>query len=322
MTDLIPRHKHRRFRRIILLLSVLIVSVFLIRYLFFPSKPLSYRQSLLLVTDTMYIVSRNAFDQRWVILSIPRDTTIAGIQGYGMYTLDALWKLGSIEKSGGVILVKSLEDALGIPLSWYAQDSSIKNLPFTTPIEQVKHVLNILHIATRFSSRDEKNISLGSLLRFSWDFLWSSSDQVTIIDLAKTNAIGETDLPDGSKILVLRDSAVDRELNAQFEDSLIRLERLSIAIFNATDYPSLGNHAARIINRIGGYVVSIGNWQSRVEKCVMSGSKKTLNSYTARLLTVLFSCSKDTSIVNEKADLQIVLGHEYEQRFLPSVQTN
>ncbi|GEM_PF-1471249 len=318
MNDLISRRSPRRYRRAILFLGIFLsLSIFILYYFFILSKPISGRESLLLITDTIYIVSKSNLDNRWIILSIPGDTTIQAVKGYGMYTLDALWKLGLIEKTGGKVLLESLEDALGIPLSWYIHDTSQKSSQFISPIQHVKSVLSFMHIVSQLLRQSDKNIPIRNLLAFSWSFSIGTNDKITVIDFAKSNVTGEENLPDGSKISILRQDELDVLFGTEYEDPRIRTERISIALYNGTNYPLLGNHAARMINRIGGYVVSIGNWQSMESECIISGSKKALDTYTARLLSAMFFCRQDMSISNEKADIQIILGAAYEKRFLP-----
>ena len=88
--------------------------------------------TVVIVGSPMYVVSIDAGSLEGVILRIPETTWIEASHGYGKYSLEALWKLGNIERNH-TLLNESLSYALGVPVQYYIAPKTTRS--FTTSSE-------------------------------------------------------------------------------------------------------------------------------------------------------------------------------------------
>lgn len=300
------RRLRGRYGKVIWITSIIVLLCLflLIAIIAWPQNSLK-RKTIVVVGDPMRMVSRDEHTNRWVIITIPAGVTIEGANAYGSYSLASLWELGQIDKKKGSLLVTSLEDVTGIPLYWYISELNEKN-----------QVFSLSTLTRLITGTIETNIPLHEFVRLIWAYKQTRADRIETVDLKDLSILMSESLPDGSTVETLRPERLDAALETLFEDQDIRSEGLRIAVFNATGRPQLGSHAARMINRIGGLVVSIGNEDTQIDQCILRAVKTQLGSKTAAILKAIFSCTNQELKEEGRADLDVILGSAYEERFL------
>lgn len=297
---------------VVMIFVVCAVILGLVVSAYFFTKTDFSRMTVVSIGDPVIVWSQDIQSKRFVTISIPANAEVDAVGGYGRYSLDALWKLGSIDsprwssrladasakrageagKKNGTLVSDSLEEALGISIPWYIDASRGRWLPRT-------------------------NMPL--LLLFSW--LWRTRDirpdQITTISLRPETALAFEDVPDGTKVAVVDPVRVDVLLGSLFEDERIRREHLSVTVYNTTDMPTLGSRVGRMLNHIGVFVVRVGNDSPPVDACTVSGEKAVIQSVTARTMASIFHC-QILERSSEAGDLDIRVGTRYQARFLPA----
>lgn len=277
-------------------------------------KPAFPRLTVVVVGDPMVVWSWDRSVHHAVRITMPAATVIDAVGGYGKYSLEALWRLGDIEKRGGTILVQSLQEALGLPIDGYVgpngpELSGMADTPLVpTPIQILRLPLVIL-------GSYRTNISPSTLLYLSLAAMRLRPDNVTTIELAK-DAMVSQQLADGTVVETPDMSRLDVLFGTMFEDAQVRREGLSVAVYNTTDMASLGSRAGKLLGRMGVFVVRVGNDAQPIDQCSVRGSKKALAGATAAVIIEILGCGQEEG-TPELADLEVRVGKAYQARFLP-----
>ena len=107
-----------RYVSLIAVLSVLITLViFLIGFSLRVLKDVPFRQAFVVTTNPMRIISWDRQRTAMQIVSLPKDILIDGAFGYGQYSLSALSALDALDHKNGLLLIQSVAQAVGVPIS-------------------------------------------------------------------------------------------------------------------------------------------------------------------------------------------------------------
>jgi len=281
------------------------------------------RLTLALNSSPILVASFDPSDKTLNFLSIPPNTYIETIHGYGFYKAESIWKLGELEKYGGELLAGSLQEYLGVPVDAYA---SISNTEYQTP--NIKHKGSFLAmIQSLLRGENETDLTRWDLIRLWWGVRGVRFDKVNLIDLGETNAVKKVILPDGTPALEPDPLRLNQLVSRLFSDRKIKEERISIGVYNGTEYPGLAKKAARIINNIGGQVIEVGDRDKKSEKpasaktsagkCELRSEKKFVNSYTTRKIMKIFVCQYEIEKMGEMGlEIAVILGEDYWQKLM------
>lgn len=249
------------------------------------------------------------------IIHIPIDTYLKD----SSYSLDALWHLGAIDPKDASLLQQSLREAFGAPVIWYIGQKTSAIEPFESVGDYSKQgiVSNIVSPGTfiaLLSGTYRTNISPIQFLELFFSTRDIPADRVKTIDIKKTSALVKQQLADGSTVPLLDNDRVDSLFGRVFEDSQIRKESLSVAIYNTTSTPSLGSGVARLLSHVGAVVTVVGNEKGQVDNCIITGSKKSLESLTAVFIQQLYTCNVVIDTQPTRADITMRLGTHFDQK--------
>lgn len=311
----------RRLRRFVpaMIFSVVVMVLVAISMVFIRSRSdrsLSFRRlNIVLATSPVSVWSWDRNANTATIVLLPADTVIDATHGYGKYSLEAIWKIGSIEKKEDGLLSGSLSDALGVPIPLYFGEAS-ENVPSNgDPVAYGKEAFSVRHIAGLLLGTYRTNIPLPTFIALTKAISAMHSSDITQIDLSRMTVSIEEELPDNSIRKVLDPIAVDAVLQGDFEDDAIREEAISVALFNTTQKASLGSRAARLLTNSGVLVVSVGNDEKEVSRCELEGEKSILETKTANFITSLFDCQKIPMSDQRHAELTVRIGSEFASMF-------
>ena len=97
-------------------------------------------------------------------------------------------------------------------------------------------------------------------------------NQITPVDLSTVPVTSEVTQPDGTKQEVIDPAQVDLTFHNVVEDENVRREGTTVAIYNTTQTPGLGNRAARFLSAGGALVVAVANENTERAGCTLTGS--------------------------------------------------
>lgn len=281
-------------------------------------KDAGFRTTMVMVGNPMNVVSWDRQRKTFISIKIPAETTIEAVTGYGNYSLEALWKLGTIDKKGGLLLSQSIEEALGTAIPYYI---GLHNTDVLFSHEKgfagLRRIFSPIHVFSYVRGAYRTNIPLPLFLSLSWTLQFSRPDQLNEIDFTSSNALIDTTRADGTHIQTMDSNRIDELLGTMLEDERIRTEALRVAVYNSTQTLALGTRVGRLLGHMGALVVAVGNSEPLLDQCELWGRKILFKSTTARFVQSHFHCIAKESEEEGRADLTIKLGKTYEARFLP-----
>jgi anionic cell wall polymer biosynthesis LytR-Cps2A-Psr (LCP) family protein len=311
------RRRHSRsITGILLAIAILAIVV----WIFFPRPQNPYsRQTYILVSDPVIVASWSDVDRTLTLISFPTDMLAEGTHGYGTYSLSAFWRLGEIDKKDGTVLAESLSEALGIPVTGYIGPKTGVFAYGTNAFAAAKSIFSLKNVIGLLEGRYRTNIPFWMFITLGWRLNFSRPDRVNTYDFTNNpTAVGETSvLPDGSTVQILDPQRLDAQLSTVFEDESVRRESVTVAVYNTTSMPSLGNRGARLLTNLGVSVVTVGNDTPEVNACTVTGNDAALKSKSAQVIITVLGCKPQVG-ETMRADLIIRIGASYAKRFLPN----
>lgn len=257
--------------------------------------------------DPVIVASWQREKNQLVIVTIPASFASRAVGGLGTYPIRSLWQLGTIQGVSGLILSQSLEELLALPIPWYIGE---------IPADLAENVFSFESLPAMVTGRIRTNMPIMKFIALTWWRLFARSDRTIEIPLGASVTTQEPQ-PDGTIVPLVSTEAVDESLGDTFEEALVRAEKLTIAVYNTTATFGLGERAARIIDRMGGNVVRIGNEEATLERCQIRASGDNLATTTSRILAGIFGCDRISSVPDTYADVIVAVGSGYESRFVP-----
>lgn len=264
--------------------------------------------------DPVIVASWQREKDQLVIVTIPASFAAQALHGLGTYPIRSLWQLGTIQGVSGLVLSQSTEELLALPIPWY-----IGEIPASTTTNaagRLEKVFSIQTLGAIVTGRIKTNIPIVKFIGLLWRRSFARGDRTVEIPLGASVATGQPQ-PDGTILSLVSTEAVDENLGDTFEEQAIRREKLTVAVYNTTATSGLAERAARIIDRIGGNVVRIGNEERTIQRCQIRANGDHLNGATSRMLASIFTCDRVISVGEGYADVIVALGRGYESRFVP-----
>lgn len=311
-----------RFGRILVIFSLFCTVLLAVFFSFAPPlrKP-SFRTTMVIVANPMVILSWDRLRRTIVTIRIPSNVTIEGVHGYGAYSLEALWKLGFIDKSEDDLLATSLEEILGVPIPFflgYSQRDSY--IQMGAGIDGLKQYFRFTTLLSYLRGMYRSNIPLSSLAMLTWYVGFYRPDQLSEIDLLKSYGVTSYKLADGSSSVSVDPARLDILIGTLFEDERIRKEALRVAVYNTTQTSALGNRIARLLNHMGALVIEVGNSDLSVDRCIVSTKGSILQSFTVAFIARHYGCQARELKEPHRADIIVYVGKEYERRFTTTLR--
>lgn len=314
---MIGRRRHSKS-----LVGILVGFVILVMagWMFFPRPTNPYgRETYVLVSDPMIVASWSAADRTLTLVLLPSDIAAEGTHGYGTYSLAAFWRLGEIDKKDGTVLSESMSEALGIPVDGYIGPKTGEFTHSDVGLGPVKVTFSLKNVIALMAGAYRTNIPLGKFIELAWLLNFSRPARVKMYDFTHNMSAVAQDLvlPDGSTERILDPQRMDAQLKTVFEDESVRRESVTVAVYNTTDMPSLGNRVGRLLTNVGVSVVTVGNDTPQVDTCTMTGADQVLKSKSAQVIIAVLGCKRVVGDVS-RADMVIRIGKTYAKRFSPN----
>jgi len=275
------------------------------------------RDSIVLVGNPTVIISWEPSRSKYVIITIPPNLQVDAIHGYGMYSIESLWKLDTLEKRRGAVFLPTLVENFAVPIRWYSAHSSDVGTTNDEIVQFVTHELSFLSLVQSLL-RHTVSFSFIDMVRIWRATRGIDGGTATVLDF-RSNQIATTQImPDGSPVQQLNKETYDGILGDILEDVAFRQETIRLAIYNTTSMPGIGSRVARVIEHLGGYVVFVGNDDSVYDgMCELVSTKERLQSITSTVIQSLYGCKTTISTELLRGDMVLRLGKLFEKRYLP-----
>lgn len=298
-----------RYVSLIAVLSVLITLViFLIGFSVRVLKDVPFRQAFVVTTNPMRIISWDRQRTAMQIVSLPKDILIEGAFGYGQYSLTALEALDVLDHKDGLLLIQSVAQAVGVPISGAIIVDSTESE--ASALDSLKKIFSWRSIAGRVFGRIGTTISVSDWIHIVLILHALGTDDVEVLDLS--SATGDVARADGVVIRILDPQKVDFILANSLHDAKIRDENKTITIINTTSIVGIGSSIARIISRFGIQVVSVGNQSQQIVQCELETDKSTKLTKTYQFLKSYLGCEE--KLLNGESgvsDITLRIGSSY-----------
>ena len=291
---------------LLLLLVPLIFGAFR-AYCYLSTKVWNGEDQINIVLGSKSSVAIFSFDpaeKTIAFLFLPPETLVETTGNYGRYRATSLYPLDEMEKKGGTLFKGSLQSSLLVPLdAWVYSGKEIKKS------DDPKTVIKEIRESLKESQKT--NLTNWDRIRLSWQISRISEASVNILDLEKMGVFETVSLPDESKAFVINQVAVDDSLMSFFQDAKVREEDRSIAVMNSSDLAGLATAMGKIIERMGGRLVKVGDFPQQTANCQIKSELLTpKNSYTVRRLLKVFPCQwKLGTPEGYRADIVLVLNN-------------
>lgn len=229
---------------------------------------------------------------------------------YGSWPAQSLWDLGHQEKMEGNLLRLSVQKSLGIPVdAWIS--SKGETMFDSHPLGWLSafwKALFVKDVKTNLTYFDRANL----LAKISGV---GTADRQKI-DLVSMGVLSKTRFADGAEgYIVIPEQA--RVSLTFLRDDLVAGEAKRVEVVNASVKSGLAGEVASVVSTLGVRVVGTRTENSARGGCEVKGSKKELESLSARRIAKILDCeTRETDSLGKSfADLEIVLGEDFARRF-------
>lgn len=283
--------------------------------------------NIVLATSPILVFSFDPNLHQATILSIPSNAFLEVPYGYGNYPAGSIYRLGAldIQRGGGNLLGKSIENTFGIVIDAYLAPKSkkLEDLPLLDKA-QIQKIKNdyfsfhgaILSLAQMMTYSRGMDTNLSMIDKFN---LWNAIrtlriDNISLLDVDGSMVVSDQKLPDGAVVKIIDKELFDAFIKDKFQDNLVRLENISVEIINASGEDGVAYQFGRTLKNLGANVL-VKTTAERNEDytcSVFTLRKELVQSHIVRRLKQLYQCniSKDLSVKNI-ADIQVVVGRGF-----------
>jgi len=277
------------------------------------------RYTIAVVGEPHYILSWDTRENTFILVPYPPDVRIEATHGYGTYPSNGLFALDVIEKRHGQLYTQSLEDAFGIPVQYVLDRRSIPILTDADNYAVLQDLFSLSHLYPLIRPNSSTTIPWWLFVRLSIAVLNVGATSITEIKTEDAlDVFAKETLPDGSIVRVFNPLRFDAVVGTLFEEKELREEGLTVTIENSTTVAGLAQKAARLIEKSGIHVLSVGTGaDTNVSSCQIIGTKQILRSKTVSFISHMLMCAKRESEVQGQTDITVVLGSEFKDRYEP-----
>lgn len=263
------------------------------------------RLNLVLVSSPVLIVSLEPEEPSLSGFSIPNETQLEVVYGYGKYQMESVYRLGELEKKEN-LLAESIQENFALPIDGWLVSENIR----ISAEEDIRNKLSEILISCLKDGR-KTNLTKWDLIRIFVQIKKVRSHKINFFDLSKISVLLKTTLPDRTEVFEIDQNRLDPLVQKYFFDPIIRKEKMLFEVLNGTDHPKLGERAGRIISGLGGEVVSIGNSQEKVEECQIQTIREKKTFHSVKKIANIFNCQLLEKEEEGKAEVTLIVGENY-----------
>src|SRR3989338_1221043 len=244
--------------------------------------------------------------------------------GYKTYPVFSIYKLGELdsERSGGILLKKSVETTLGIKTDRYLMldKANSEKLPGSRE-ELLSFKQRNFSLFNGFSTlmkflmgRYETDMSTIEKIRFFQAMRTLRIDQLEFIDLSHTQAALAEQLPDKSKIYTVDTGIFDFLFGTDFLNIGVRNEGVTLEVENATGVDKIATQFSRNLENLGANVILKTTAEAIESKAcnLVFKTSESKNSLTGSILRKDYLCGEAKTYDSQaQADIKVIIGEGF-----------
>lgn len=345
-----PIKKSNNLKVAFLALSILILLIIIGRFLTFLislQKPISsefetgkkyswdeksnYNVALISNKDSdnpdISVVSIKPAESKVVVLHLSPNIYAELPKSYGNWRLGSVYALGQEETkpNGAALLKQTLTKLLALPID------GIIMLPDSTEFKSTEELVESFRKNAIpdifYLSKVESDLTKWEGIKLYQALSKVRADKVDSLNFERSTITESKLLPDSSRVLGVNTIRLDLFIRDKLSDPTMVNENMTVAIFNATDKPGLGQEVGRFITNMGGSVIILQNLDQKQEKTslVVTPSQldpETSKSVTYQRLAQFFApqclnklCTLQSNKIEEsRATLNIIIGQDFLQK--------
>lgn len=271
-------------------------------------------------SDNVWLLHFDPAEKAAYILKIPDETYMELPGSYGSWRVGAIYDLGQEEKPqiGSELLKESLAKLVGLPVDGFItveKGNSVDNLEDLI-LSWHRSPLNMLN----FLRQIKTDLTPFETFRFLSDLSKIRADKLTSLNIEQSDITKSLLLPDSSRVLGIDYVNLDLFIRENMSDEKISREETEVAIFNATAHPGLAMDVKRIVTNLGANTIIVSNSEFLIKKSLVLSDQR--NDTFVRMSQIFApwclksKCSSpDPKIVSSRADVSIILGEDFYNRF-------
>lgn len=220
--------------------------------------------------NSISILSYNPIDEKVTTIKLPDELYINVPGGFGKWQLRSIYDLGESEKKGEILLKRSIQSFLSVPIDRYIilDNQSGKDEDIVKLFKQNPLKIYLL------SKEIKSNLTPVELIKLSMGILGVRFDKVENLSLLDLDLVDQSNLADGTVVFFADPYKLD-SLSPYFVENKITEERLTVAVYNATSYPGLAQKVSRIITNMGGNVIMAANAEKNYPNSFITGDSSS-----------------------------------------------
>lgn len=233
-----------------------------------------------------------------ILIKIPSNLQINVSRNLGIWKIKSLWALGQQAKVDGVILTETLTRKLGLPVYFYGSEN-ISGFSSTGLSPKVKALL----------FPGSTNLGFGDRLRLLIFSLKIRNRDKIDINLSDYSFLKETKLTDGSIGYILVGDTPTR-ITSFFNEPVISNSNIIVEIIDKTNAGNMTKSISRVIETLGGKVVSVSDKPAEKEDCFIRSGIPAV-----KLIANYLNCIPVIDNNIESGKVQIEIGTDYQERY-------
>ncbi len=290
---------------LVLLLLVVLLALGVAAFFLFQGGKYgkAERFNLVLAAHPVTLVSLDEKLGKAVVVSFPDDLYVPEVvPSYGGYKISAVYKVGELDKRGGQVLSWTVSELLGVPIDGFlAEEGSVGS------------DIKFFFLNPKLFWGDKTDMNVLDWLRFVYGLSQVRFDKIDKVDLGKYAE--PLLLADGTTVASIDKNQLDSTLSGEFLESGIRDENLRVEVVNSTPVAALGARVARLLTNIGMSVINVGSVQEETSGCRIETETKYTGFLTVKRIAQIYSCQVARRSGESRAEVTVVLGRDYAERF-------
>ncbi|BCX14946.1 MAG: hypothetical protein KatS3mg088_629 [Patescibacteria group bacterium] len=291
--------------RILLKIILAFILVFLFSLLIFNIIKASKERKILLAIaggENFKIASFDFDSKETAVIEIPSNVEVEVARSLGNWELSSVWNLGENEKiGGGKLLVETLRNNFFAPVFFWTSEKGNSLLGG-----------NYLdRLSFPFLER-RSNLNFFQKIRLAIFSARFKESELTKINLSQTSFLQAARLKTGKDGYLIK-GVLPEDLLWVYADPLFLKNKVFISVINESGGSLLVSKVGKIIESMGGKILSVENQNMTDSDCEVYSSNYAL----AREVALVFSCRLQESKDYKTQDGEIILkiGKKFKDRF-------
>lgn len=270
------------------------------------------------------VVTLKPSEGKAVVLHLSPNIYTEVSRNYGNWRLGSVYALGQEEQKpiGAALLKETLTKMLALPID------GIVLLPESTDFTNTEAIVESFRTNKipdfLYLSKIKSDLTKWEAIKLYQSLSQVREDKIDSLNFERSTITESKLLPDASRVLGVNTVRLDLFIRDKLSDPVIVNENVTVAIFNATDTPGLGQEISRYVTNMGASVIILQNLDQKQEKTsvVLTPSQstpETLKSVTYQRIAQFLApqCIKNQCMLqnpkidSSRATINIVIGQDY-----------